>query len=186
MTHDNTNTQTFRKTSTYAMVVTALMAAVTCILAPLSVPIGPVPISLTNFAIYLSLYLLDWKKGTLSYLIYLLPGETFWPNRWIFNRIYSNGNHRGYCHRQIHQPWNPDPWNDRWNCNLLRIWNSMVLPPGRIYGRRSTCSLCHSFHSCGSVQNGHCNDYRTDDSQKTWNCSTAINKSEKGTYFQKF
>lgn len=29
MTHDNTNTQTFRKTSTYAMVVTALMAAVT-------------------------------------------------------------------------------------------------------------------------------------------------------------
>mgnify|MGYP006907934914 CR=1 FL=1 len=25
MTHDNTNTQTFRKTSTYAMVVTALM-----------------------------------------------------------------------------------------------------------------------------------------------------------------
>ena len=55
MTHDNTNTQTFRKTSTYAMVVTALMAAVTCILAPLSVPIGPVPISLTNFAIYLLL-----------------------------------------------------------------------------------------------------------------------------------
>ena len=74
MTHDNTNTQTFRKTSTYAMVVTALMAAVTCILAPLSVPIGPVPISLTNFAIYLSLYLLDWKKGTLSLLIYLLLG----------------------------------------------------------------------------------------------------------------
>ena len=74
MTHDNTNTQTFRKTSTYAMVVTALMAAVTCILAPLSVPIGPVPVSLTNFAIYLSLYLLDWKKGTLSYLIYLLLG----------------------------------------------------------------------------------------------------------------
>ena len=62
MTHDNTNTKTFRKTSTYAMVVTALMAAVTCILAPLSVPIGPVPISLTNFAIYLSLYLLDWKR----------------------------------------------------------------------------------------------------------------------------
>ena len=72
MTHEKTNT--VRKTSTYAMVVTALMAAVTCILAPLSIPIGPVPISLTNFAIYLSLYLLDWKKGTLSYLIYLLLG----------------------------------------------------------------------------------------------------------------
>ena len=108
MTHDNTNTQTFRKTSTYAMVVTALMAAVTCILAPLSVPIGPVPISLTNFAIYLSLYLLDWKKGTLSYLIYLLLGLVGLP---VFSgftggpsklagphRIYSNGNHRRYCH----------------------------------------------------------------------------------------
>ena len=57
------NTQTLRTTNTYAMAVTALMTAVTCILAPLSIPIGPVPISLTNFAIYLSLYLLDWKKG---------------------------------------------------------------------------------------------------------------------------
>ena len=40
----------------------------------LSIPIGPVPISLTNFAIYLSLYLLDWKKGTISYILYLLLG----------------------------------------------------------------------------------------------------------------
>ena len=58
--------QSLRSTRTYAMAVTALMTAVTCIVAPLSIPIGPVPISLTNFAIYLTLYLLDWKKGTLS------------------------------------------------------------------------------------------------------------------------
>ena len=68
------NTQTLRTTNTYAMAVTALMTAVTCILAPLSIPIGPVPISLTNFAIYHSLYLLDWKKGTISYILYLLLG----------------------------------------------------------------------------------------------------------------
>lgn len=68
------NAQTLRTTNTYAMAVTALMTAVTCILAPLSIPIGPVPISLTNFAIYLSLYLLDWKKGTVSYILYLLLG----------------------------------------------------------------------------------------------------------------
>ena len=49
---------------TYEMTVTALMTAVTCILAPLSIPIGPVPISFTNLAIYLSLYLLGWKRGT--------------------------------------------------------------------------------------------------------------------------
>ena len=68
------NTQELQKNKTYALTATALMTAVTCILAPLSVPIGPVPISLTNFVIFLSLYLLNWKKGTLSLLIYLLLG----------------------------------------------------------------------------------------------------------------
>ena len=57
------NTCTSRSTHTYAMVTTAFMAAVTCILAPLSIPIGPVPISLTNLAIYLSLYLLIGLAG---------------------------------------------------------------------------------------------------------------------------
>lgn len=68
------HTETIRSTKTYTMAVTALMTAVTCIVAPLSIQIGPVPISLTNFAIYLSLYILDWKKGTISYLLYLLIG----------------------------------------------------------------------------------------------------------------
>ena len=40
------------KTNVREMTLIALMAAVTCILGPLSVPIGVVPISLTNFAIY--------------------------------------------------------------------------------------------------------------------------------------
>ena len=70
----NAKSKTFRQSKNYTMVITALMAAVTCILAPLSIPIGPIPISLTNFAIYLSLYLLNWKMGTLSYIIYLLVG----------------------------------------------------------------------------------------------------------------
>ena len=53
-----------------------LMAAVTCVLGPLSIPlpVSPVPISLTNFAVYLAIYVLGTKKGTLSYLIYLLIG----------------------------------------------------------------------------------------------------------------
>ena len=54
--------------------MTAVMAAVTCVLAPMSIPIGPVPISFTNLAIYLSLYLLGWKRGTVSYLVYVLIG----------------------------------------------------------------------------------------------------------------
>lgn len=68
-----------RRSKTYLMAMTALMAAVTCVLAPLSIPIGPVPISFTNLAIYVSLYLLGWKWGTVSYLVYLLLGAAGVP-----------------------------------------------------------------------------------------------------------
>lgn len=56
------------------MVMMALFAAITCVLAPLAVPIGPVPISLTNLVIYISLYVLGWKRGTITYIVYLLIG----------------------------------------------------------------------------------------------------------------
>ena len=54
------NTQTLRTNNTYAMAVTALMTAVTCILAPLSIPLpfSPVPISLTNLVIFISVFIL--------------------------------------------------------------------------------------------------------------------------------
>lgn len=51
-----------------------VMTAVICILGPLSVPIGVVPISFTNLAIYIAVYALGCRKGTISYLIYLLIG----------------------------------------------------------------------------------------------------------------
>lgn len=52
----------------------AVMTAVTCVLAPFTLPIGPVPISLTNFVIFLGVYVLGTKRETISYLIYLLIG----------------------------------------------------------------------------------------------------------------
>lgn len=63
-----------RSFTTVNMVLMALFAAVTCVLAPLAVPIGPVPISMTNFVIYISLYVLGWKRGVVTYLLYLLIG----------------------------------------------------------------------------------------------------------------
>lgn len=42
-----------KKFTVYQLCFMALMAAVTCILAPLSIPIGPIPISLTNLVVYL-------------------------------------------------------------------------------------------------------------------------------------
>ena len=55
-----------KKLTTYQMAVTALMAAALCVLGPLSVPIGAIPISLSNFVICLTAWLLGPKFGTLS------------------------------------------------------------------------------------------------------------------------
>lgn len=68
------NTNTSGKTR--QMVLIALMTAVTCILGPLSlaIPISPVPISLTNLAVYFTIYVLGTKLGTISYLVYVLLG----------------------------------------------------------------------------------------------------------------
>jgi biotin transport system substrate-specific component len=53
-----------------------LMAAIACIVGPLSIPlpITAVPISFTNLVIYFTVYLLGMKLGTLSYVIYILLG----------------------------------------------------------------------------------------------------------------
>lgn len=48
--------------STKDMVFTALFAAIFCILAPFSIPIGEVPVSVTNFLIYITIYAIGWKK----------------------------------------------------------------------------------------------------------------------------
>ena len=63
-----------KKLTTYQMAVTALMAAVMCVLGPLTVPIGAVPISLANFVICLTAWLLSPKFSTLSVAVYLCIG----------------------------------------------------------------------------------------------------------------
>lgn len=62
------------KSQIYSLASIGVMAAVICILGPLSIPIGVVPISFTNLAIYFVLYTIGMKKGTVSYIIYLLLG----------------------------------------------------------------------------------------------------------------
>lgn len=65
-----------RNTKTTNLTVIGLMTAVLCILGPLSlvIPISPVPISLTNFAICLSAILLGMRRGTLVTMGYLFIG----------------------------------------------------------------------------------------------------------------
>ena len=65
-----------KKLTTYQLTLTAVMAAVICVLGPISmaIPISPVPISLASMAVYLAVTVLGIKLGTLSCLIYLLLG----------------------------------------------------------------------------------------------------------------
>ena len=52
----------------------AVMAAVMCVLAPISIPIGPISLTGGTLAIYLAAYLLGGAWGTAATLVYLLLG----------------------------------------------------------------------------------------------------------------
>lgn len=76
MTTKPATTLTKSTFTTKQLVLIALMTAITCILAPFSIPIpfSPVPISLTNLVLYISIFILGYKFATISYLVYLLLG----------------------------------------------------------------------------------------------------------------
>lgn len=56
------------------LTLTAAMAALICVAGPLTVAIGPVPLSLASFAVYLAGAILGWKRGSLAVAVYLLIG----------------------------------------------------------------------------------------------------------------
>ena len=62
------------KLKTKDMTMVAVMAALICIAGPLTVPLGPIPLSLANFAVYLTAAVLGAKFGPLAVAIYLLLG----------------------------------------------------------------------------------------------------------------
>ena len=72
MTHEKTREK--HSINTYQLTATALMAAVLCALASMSITIGIVPISLATFVIYLDAYILGSRMATVSTFIYLLLG----------------------------------------------------------------------------------------------------------------
>jgi len=57
------------------MVLAAMMAALTAILAQLSIPIGPVPITLSILSVYFAAVLLGSRLGATSILIYIIIGS---------------------------------------------------------------------------------------------------------------
>lgn len=68
------NNNLLNKSKISQITSTGVMTAIICILGPLSIPIGIVPISFANLAIYIALYILGMKKGTASLFLYLMIG----------------------------------------------------------------------------------------------------------------
>lgn len=63
-----------KKIPVYQLTFMALMTAVMCILGPISLPVGPVPVSLMTMVIYLAVYVLGMWAGTGSCCLYVLMG----------------------------------------------------------------------------------------------------------------
>ena len=63
------------------MTTIGLMTALICIIAPFSIPIpvSPVPISLTNFVIFIIVCVLGTKDATICVILYLLLGAAGLP-----------------------------------------------------------------------------------------------------------
>ena len=61
------------------MTLIAVTAALLCIAGPFTVAIGPVPLSLATFAVYLAGAVLGWKRGTAAVILYLLIGTAGVP-----------------------------------------------------------------------------------------------------------
>lgn len=63
------------------LALVGVMTAVTCILGPIAIPlpVSPVPITFTTLAIYLAVYVLGTKYGTISCILYLLLGTVGLP-----------------------------------------------------------------------------------------------------------
>ena len=68
-----------RKSTLFNMTSCALMAALMCVLCPVSVPIGPIPISLSILVILVTVVVLGTWRALVSYTVYLLLGAVGMP-----------------------------------------------------------------------------------------------------------
>ena len=76
---------TGQNTKVLFLVQSALFAAILCILSPLAIPIGPIPITLGVLAVMLTGVVLDWKRACVAVLVYILLGVIGLP-------VFSGGN----------------------------------------------------------------------------------------------
>lgn len=118
-------------TKTKEITMIGLMTAIICIAGPLSLalPFSPVPVSLTNLAIYFSVYILGMRRGTISYCVYLLIGLVGIP---VFSAFTSGpsklfGPTGGYLIGFIFMALICGYCIDRWNGQILISFIGMLV-----------------------------------------------------------
>ncbi len=79
---NDTNEKLF---SVRSMVFMAIFAALICVAAPFGFNVGPIPITLATFAVYLAGAILGGKRGTVAVIVYILLGTVGLP-------VFSNFN----------------------------------------------------------------------------------------------
>ena len=60
-----------------SLTMSALMAAVLCVISPFSVPLGVIPISFSTFGLYLCAIILSPWYAVISVFVYILIGYFF-------------------------------------------------------------------------------------------------------------
>ncbi len=117
----------------YELVLTALMTAIICVLAPLSIPAGPVPVSLGTFAVMLAAVILGWKRGVVSVLIYLLLGAIGVPvfagySAGAADLVGPTGGYLiGYLPLTLLTGWCADRYTDKFRLILGMILGTVIL-----------------------------------------------------------
>ena len=66
--------QPIRHTKLLYMVECALFAAILCIFSPIQIPIGPIPIAMSVFAVMFTGVCLGWKTGAAAVIVYIFIG----------------------------------------------------------------------------------------------------------------
>ena len=74
-----------RKSTAKDVAYVALGTAIICVLAPLSIPVLPVPFSFATLAVFFVSAMLGWKKGVVAVVAYILLGVVGLP-------VFSNFN----------------------------------------------------------------------------------------------
>lgn len=71
--------ETTKRSSVYPLAMTAMMAALISAVSPFAIPIGPISLSLCTLMLYMTPYILGWRRGAVAVLIFILLGAAGIP-----------------------------------------------------------------------------------------------------------